>query len=252
MPELKENRMSVDKTADGGLKSLFIIGAAAPLATIASYLTESLFMIFGGEPYPGTVEAWFSLFNRHKILGLFYLNAPDILSISLLGLMFLALYRALRHINKTGMTIASFFAFLGIGVFVTTRSMMLSVLALSGQYASAASDAQRALILAAGQTLGDLGNPTPQTTGFFFMAAAVIIISIVMFRSKDFGKITAFAGILAGSLTVADDLGLVLIPSVSGILMGIAGGFWLLWWIMVSIGLFRLGRIEKNEISPAR
>jgi hypothetical protein len=203
-------------------------------------------MVFGEEPFPATVEGWLSLFQRNKILGLFYFNAPDILSIAVLGLLFLALFAAFKHINKTAMLIATFFSFLGIGVFVTTRSTMLSVLALSDQYAAAATDAQRSLIIGAGQIINALGNPTPQTAGFFFMAIAVFIISMIMLRGSIFGKVIATVGILTSLLTVVDDFSLVLVPSISGVLLGIDGGLWVIWWIMVSIRLFQLGHRGKE------
>ncbi|MBN1136721.1 MAG: hypothetical protein JXM73_09045 [Anaerolineae bacterium] len=43
------------------------------------------------------MAGWFALFQHSKLLGLFTLNALDILSIALMGVMFLALYAALKH-----------------------------------------------------------------------------------------------------------------------------------------------------------
>jgi hypothetical protein len=78
------------------------------------------------------------------------------------------------------MLITTFSALLGVAVFIVPRVAMLSLLSLSDRYTGAATEAERARILAAGETLGALGTPTPQTTGFLFMAIAVLIISVVM------------------------------------------------------------------------
>ena len=226
---------------DSEWKTLYKVGGVAPLITLAFYLSEMFIMIFG-EPYPTTTEDWFLLFQRSKLLGLFYLNAPDIFSIALLGVMFLALYIALRRVNASCMAIAALFALIGVVVFIVPRVATLSAASLSDQYAAAATEAQRGQILAAGEALNALGVPTPQTTGFLFMAVAVLIISVVMLRSEYFGKATAIVGILASLLTFADDTSLVLAPSLAGMLMPISGVVWILWWLLISRGLFRLGK----------
>ncbi|MBN1887260.1 MAG: hypothetical protein JW850_04700 [Thermoflexales bacterium] len=77
------------KTVDSNWKGLYRVGGVAPLVALAFYLVETLAMIFGGA-YPTTTESWFVLLQRNLLLGLLDLNALDILSISLLGTMFLA------------------------------------------------------------------------------------------------------------------------------------------------------------------
>jgi hypothetical protein len=221
-------------------KTLYRIGGIAPLVALGFYLVQIFILIFG-EPFPSTAEGWFSLLQRSKPLGLLYLNALDIFSIAFLGTMFLALYIVLRRVHESYMAIAAFFAFLGTSVFVAPRVAMLSLLPLSDQYAAAATDAQRSQILSAAQALGSLGMPTPQTIGFLFMAIAVIIISAVMLRSNIFGKATAFAGILASVITFADDLSMVIAPSMAAVLMPVSGLLWILWWILISRRLLKLG-----------
>jgi hypothetical protein len=233
------------ETTDPSWKGLYRAGGITPLVAMGLIVTEFLIIAFGGEPFPNTVEQWFSLFRQSKILGLIYLNALDIFIISLLGPLFLALSKALKHVQKSSSTIAVSFALLGIAVFVTMRSTTLYALTLTDQYAAAATDLQRSLAIAAGHAVF-LAYPMPQTTGFLFMTVAVLINSIIMLRSgvfgTVFGKVTAWTGILASALVVIDDASLVLMPSFSGVLMGAAGGFWLIWWILASAALLRLAR----------
>lgn len=97
-------------TAPSNWKSLYRMGGIAPLLTLAFYVSEYAFIRW--DAFPASTEAWYQFFQRSKLLGLFYLNSLDILSITLLGVMFLALYVALRDINPSAMSIAAFFSFL--------------------------------------------------------------------------------------------------------------------------------------------
>lgn len=126
--------------------------------------------------------------------------------------------------------------------FVIPRIAMLSLMTLSDQYAVATAEAERIRLLAAGETLGALGTATPQTVGFFFMAIGVLIISFVMLQGKAFHKLTAWCGILASLLTFADDISIVLIPTLSTPLMIVSGLFWIPWWVMIGVGLLRLAK----------
>ncbi|MEW5868559.1 MAG: DUF4386 family protein [Chloroflexota bacterium] len=228
-------------------KTLYRLGGVAPLLTIVFYLSE--FLLISWDKFPASTEAWYALFQSNRLLGLFYLNALDIISIALLGVMFLAIYRAIHRLNPSWMSVAAFFGLLGVGVFIVPRVAMLSMLTLSDQYAAAASQAQRASLLAAGDALGSLGTATPQTVGFLFMAVAVLIISIVMLRGPVFGKINAWAGMLASALTIVDHLSLYLAPALAMPLMVSSGIFWLGWWSLTGLGLLRLARLEPRPLS---
>jgi Domain of unknown function (DUF4386) len=238
---MTENREATSHT----WKGLYRAGGIAPLIALLLYLAEFGVIITGslsGAPFPATTEDWFALLQRSTFLGLVYLNAPDIVSIALLGVMFLALYVALRSVRPSAMLIAAYFAFLGIAVFVIPRVAMLSVVALSEGYAAATSDAIRSQLLAAGEALGSLGTATPQTAGFLFVAVATMVISAVMLQSDLFGRTTAYAGIAAGILTVALNISGVIAPAAAGPLLGLAGLLWATWWILIAVGLLRLAR----------
>jgi len=225
-------------------KILYRIGGVAPLLTLVFFTSE--FVLIDWETFPTSTEEWFLLFRQSKLLGLFYLNALDILSITLLGVMFLALYVALRKINESVMTVATFFALLGVIAFVVPRIAMLSLVTLSDQYAVATIESVRARLLAAGETLGSLGAATPQTVGFFFMSIGVVLVSMVMLQGKTFSKMTAWFGILASLLTFADDISLILAPTLSTPLMIASGLFWLPWWVMIGVWLLRLANRQTS------
>jgi hypothetical protein len=235
--------MSQAETPNNSWRSLYIIGGIAPLVTLTFYVSEFIFIPRDG--YPATIEGWFSLIHSSKYAGLLYLNALDIISISLLGVMFMAIYIALRQANKSLTAVATYFALLGVTVFVVPRVAALSLLPLSDRYAAATTDAQRAAILGAGEALGALVGPTPLTAGFLLMAVGVFILSIVMLRAGLFNKATAYLGLAASVLTMVDHVTVISAPALAIPLMIVSGLFWIPWWVVVGLGLLRLARLEE-------
>jgi hypothetical protein len=233
------------ETVDPAWRGLYRVGGITPLITLVFYLSQAIFIPW--ERFPTTAEEWFRLFGQSKLLGLFYLNTLDIASIALLAPMFLALYVALKREDQSSMAIAALFAFIGIPVFIAPRTVLVSTsLSLSNQYAAASTEAERSELLTAGRAFNAIDTPTPQTIGFLLTAVAVLIISVVMLRSTTFGKATAYVGILASVLTIADDISVVLLPAVASPLLAVAGLFWVIWWIMISRGLLQLGGIGRK------
>jgi hypothetical protein len=252
----KPDPAATAQPGDGRWRSLYKIGAAAPLIALAFYLTE-FSILFVGEPYPTTVEGWYALVQRSKLLGLWYLNALDIFSFALLGLMFLALYVALRHLRPAWTLIAIYLALLGVVVFIVPRVLQLALLPLSDLHAAAAGDAQRTLYLAAGEALSQVSTATPQTLGFLFMAAAGLIVSVIILRSSmgntifgpsaALGKVAGCVGIAGFVAALANYASWLLAPVIAEVLMPINGLLWFVWWIVISVGLFRLAKATPDQ-----
>jgi hypothetical protein len=233
------------QTAATTWKPLYRTGAIAPLVALALYLSEFALMIFG-EPYPRTIEEWYALAQRSKLLALWYLNSPDMISFALLGVMFLALYVALRHVHPSRMLIALYFAVLGAVTFIVPRALHLALLPLSDLHAAATSEAQRTMYLAAGEGLSRVSAATPETLGFLFMAVAGLIVSLVILQSRSFGHAPAYVGIVGFVATLADFTARLIAPAIAPILMPINGLLWFAWWILISVGLFRLAGASRG------
>jgi hypothetical protein len=237
-------------------KTLYRAGAVAPLLALFFYLFE-FSLLFLGEPYPTNTEGWYALVQRSKLLSLWYLNALDILSFVLLGIMFLALYVALRRVHRSWMLIAIYLALLGVVVFIVPRVLHLSLLPLSDLHTAAATDTQKAIYLAAGEALSQVSSATPQTLGFLLMAAAGMIISVIILRCQAFGKSLVLSKALgyvgiAGFVTALANYGSrLLAPAIAEILMPMNGLLWFAWWILASVNLFRLARKTSDEGSKA-
>lgn len=232
--------------SESNIKTLYRIGGVAPLLTFIFYLSELLFIPW--DQYPTSTKGWFLLIQHNKLQGLFYLNALDIFSIALMGVMFLALYEAFQRANRSWMIVSTYFGLLGVSVFIVPRVAMLSILKLSEQYATAP-ELERTRLLISGETLGALGTATPQTIGFLFMAIAVLILSIIMLQEGHlFNKIIAWFGILASLFTFIDHITVILAPALATPLMIASGLFWIPWWIMIGLRLICLARLLDKPI----
>ena len=98
------NQAANDAHTDAHWKGLYRVGGVAILMTLGFYLTQLVLFSVLARPFPSTINEWFALFEESRLLGLFYLNSLDMISITLMGPMFLALYIALRQVNETWIT----------------------------------------------------------------------------------------------------------------------------------------------------
>ena len=83
--------------------------------------------------------------------------------------------------------------------------------------------------------------------------------SIVILRSRSFGrspvlgKMAGIVGVIGFLVALANYISWIVAPSIAAVLMPINGLLWLAWWLMMSVGLFRLakGTLDKGADSAA-
>lgn len=260
------NRVTGSEALGSGWQGLYKVGGLAAL--IAGVLfrrnLSAEIGLFSSQATPASVSDWFALLQSNRLLGLAYLNIFDLVNYALVGLMYLALYAALRRAHKSSMAIAAALAGVGIAVYVASNTA-LSMLALSDQYAAAATDAQRTTLLGAGQALlamNRFSSPGahPSAGGFIsllLIAAAGMITSVVMLRGALFNRATAYVGMLAGAFDLAYGAAYVFLPGVDSERLALwfipaAGLLLMVWHIMVGWRLYRLGRPQaKTPPKPA-
>lgn len=155
---------------------------------------------------------------------------PSIVSI----VVFLALFAALKNVNKSFAAIGSGIAIVCQILFVAYYPVLIGLTHLSDQYAMAASEARRTALVAAAEGLlaqNNAFNPLYESV----FAVSILILSLVMLRGV-FPKITAIMGIATFAAAV---IALSMQP-----ILGI-GYFWwwfffLIWFVLVGWKLFRL------------
>jgi fumarate reductase subunit D len=241
------------KTADPNWISLYRIGGAAALICAVMYLiTLGVYVPANlASPPPETVLDWFTVFEESPVIGLFFLGLADILIMILWGPMSLALYNVLKQTNRSWSLIATPLVFVGMAVYLATN-IAFSMLSLSQEYAAAATETERSLLLAAGQAMLAVSRGTGLYTGMALAWLAALILSVVMLRSKAFGKATAWVGILGWGLLVAGtpfgghytatgtptalQSAVVALQYVGGGLLSLA------WYILVGLRLLKISR----------
>jgi len=241
------------ETVDPSWKNLYRVGTAAALIAALVFRRNigAEIILFTGQAPPNTVVGWFTLLHDNSLLGLSFLNVFDIIDYALVGLMFLALYAALRQANESYMAIATILGFVGIAVYFASNTAF-SMLSLSDQYAAATTDVQRSTFLAAGQAVLAMVEGTGIYTSFLLLAVAGMIISAVMLRGNIFSKATAYVGILASAFDLVYCIAIPFLPAADADLVAIctipaAGLLLMIWHILIGRRLYQLGRTRQNK-----
>ena len=247
-----------DTAADAQPKALYKVGSASAwiaLLIFRRWLGPELLLFqrlarihIGPSALPQSAMEWFTLLHAHPLVGLILLNAFDIVTFALAGVVFLALYAALRRTDRAFMTLSLPLALIGIAVYIASNPA-LPMIALSRQFAAAASEAERSVIAAVGQAVlaGKGVDSLGQNLAFTLVHIAGLIVSIAMLRSGVFSKLTAYTGILFNAFGLGFPLGMALAPGFLVIPMTswiIAVVFWVFWYVGIACTLWRLGRGE--------
>jgi hypothetical protein len=179
-----------------GWATLFCIAGVAALTVVALVPVQAAVYILW--PPPATVLGYFSIFQSNVLLGLLDLDLLLIVDQLLIITVLLGLYVTLRKTDESLMLIGTWAGLLGATLFIVAREATLSMYQLSQQYAAAGDDAQRATLVAAGQTLLTTYNGTSFSLGYFLSGLAMLLVSTVMLRGALFGRVTGVAGVAAG------------------------------------------------------
>jgi Domain of unknown function (DUF4386) len=133
-----------------------------------------------------------------RCFGLLDLDLLLILDQLLIVVVLLGLYAALKDTDQSLTLIGTTLGVMGALLFIVSREATFSMLWLSQRYAAAASEPDRAALVAAGQTLLTTYNGTASSLGYFLSGVAMVVVSAVTLRARVFSRGAAIAGLLAG------------------------------------------------------
>lgn len=237
------------ETSDASWNNLYRVGAATALiAIVVAFLEMLITFLPGGARTAASATAveWFTLYQNNAFMGLRNLGLMNLIGIAFMAPTFFALYAAHRRVNPASAAFAAILYFIGIAVYIA-GNVAFPMLALSQQYAAVTTEAQRAMLAAAGETLLAVGQShTPGTfMGFFLTEVAGVLIAWVMLRSHIFSRATAYVGLLAWALLLLFDICSAFVPAAFAVAMIFAMGGGLLmiaWYILLARRFFQLGR----------
>jgi hypothetical protein len=226
-------------------KSLFKISAWVAWILLAYSLVTMFIMFVLGTP-PTTAAEIFKMLEENRLVGLLRLDLLTVLVyMPLFYLLLLGLYVALKKTHSVSAAIVMLLGCAGVTLFLATPSVF-SWLALSDKFAAATGEAQKTLLLAAGEAIlvSDMWHGTGAIIGAILIQTSTTLISIAMLSSNAFRKSTAYVGVATHSLDLARLLLGFFLPSVGFGLMAIAGTLYLVWFPLLAWDFFRLGRGE--------
>jgi len=240
---------SEEESAGCCWKAFYKVGGAAVLLTVLVVLAEIAIGFLPGVALASqrtvTVADWFALFQNNWFLGLRNLGLLNLIGAAFLTPTFLAMYFALRREHEPWAALGAILYFMGMAVYLASNRAF-AMLSLSGQYASATTDAQRTLLTAAGQTMLVEGL---SRAGIFLIDSAGVVLSAVMLRGKVFGRAAAYSGIAGNCLMIIFEILLAFAPGWFIARMYIAmcaGVFIMAWYLLVGWRLIQLGMEKEN------
>jgi hypothetical protein len=211
------------------------MGGVSAVLMIVTIVTAIPAFIF--SPPPTTVLDWFTLFHENGLLGLLAMDLLMLAGIALSGLIYIALYGALRRANQPAMLLGMTIGLVGVTTYLASNTAF-NMLSLSNQYAAASTDAERAQLLGAGKATLAIWQGSAYDVGYVLGGVAMLIIAIVMLRSAVFSKVTGRVGLLVGVL--------MLIPATAGtaglVLALLSLAPTMIWSILIAPRLFQLAR----------
>jgi hypothetical protein len=241
------------ETADDTWRVLYLIGGLAAVVAVLvfrRYFSVELLQFNGfglinvPDDWPASATGWFALFQENKLAGLLLFDLFDLVNYGLVGLIFLALYGALCAVNPGAMLLALVCGFVGIAVYFASNQT-LAMSHLSDRFAAAATEVEQAAIMAAGEALLAIHTQgAGMLLSLFLVLLAGLVISIVMWRSAVFNKVTAIAGILYNGIGLGYFMALPFTPEFIWIFPTFSAPFRVIWYILIAFKLFQLARVK--------
>lgn len=185
--------------------SLYRVAFYASLAMLV--IIPAQIAVFAVFPMPKNIPDWFQLFDTNLIVGFFHADFFILLNNILIAVIYLAFYHALKDTNRGLLQLALVLGFIGIAAYISSNKTF-ELLSLSRLYTGAATEADRAMYLAAGQVMVSSWTGTAFDAYYVLNGITLLIIAVLMFRSERFSKGTAAFGLAAGIFMV--------IPSTAG------------------------------------
>ena len=249
--EIKSKTLQKDIENSGVVKinwnRLLRLGGMAALGTVLVGIIEILITFLpGGNVVSNTVYDWFALFERNPFMGLRNLGLLNIFFTALGIPTFFALYGAHRRVDQTTAALAMIISLCGAAVFFATNRAF-AMLDISNQYWLAADEMQRSMLASAGQAMLSVGQShTPGTfIAFFLVEFAGLLMSMVMFNGKIFGKLNAIIGILSFTLMLVFEFCTSFVPAlhtVATISVMLGGTLSIVWGILTGLKLYKLAQ----------
>lgn len=222
-------------THDDAFRPLYRLGAWAALVTLALIPVQAA--IYALHPPPATTLGHFATLHEHPLLGLANLDLLYLVTMLLPVLVNVAIYGALRRVSPAWMLLALVLGTLSTAIYFASGAAF-EMLALSGRYYAATTDAERTILHAAGEAVLARYQGTAYDVSYVLAVFPSVIVALVMLRSAVFSRATAWIGLVTAAL-------MVLPPTIGPVGMVVAFASLIplaLWLVLVARRLLSLAR----------
>ena len=224
-------------------RDLYVIGGVSALLQLATLVVMGIAIaVLGAEP--ASAEEYFLVYQDNPVAGVL---RGDFFLLILIGLYLgtiPAFYVALRQLSPVYSMLASLFSLIVVMLCFASESTF-SLLYLGKLYTSATTQAQRAVYLAAGEAAiaSDMWHSSGAYVTGILLQGAGVMFSVIMLRSKEFSKLTAYAGLIANGLDLIQHVLHPFTPFVTEIFTPVMGLFYVVWYPMLARDFLRLSRV---------
>ena len=218
---------------------------SANLLDVAAGAAAADVQAFGAR----TAVEWFALFQGDGLKGLYMLGLLNIVYMTCMIPVYLAMLAAHRDAGAAGAALALILSLAATAIYVSTNAA-IPMHVLSARYAAAGTEAARAALAAAGEAVLARGEDfTPGSfVGLVLSGIAALAVSVVMLRGTAFGRAHAWIGVVGFGLLSGFTILSTFVPSLFVAAyygLGMVGGLLALaWFALAALGFFRLARAE--------
>lgn len=216
---------------DDRWQGLYKIGAVAALISVV-IIPLSIVAFFIWPPFPDDILV---VIQEDWLAGLMGLDSMYLLSSVFAIPFFLVLYVTLKEVNESWALIALTLGLLGLVCLVPARPIP-EMFVLSDQYAAAATEAERATYLVAGESMLTHFHGMAYHVHYILGSASLLISSFLMLRSDTFSKATAYVGVVTNVVVFG-----LYVPQIGVYLSLLSVVGYLIWYILIARRLFQLG-----------
>lgn len=255
MTQLKLNP-AIDTNAEKSKgKGIYVLGGVSAFTALLLVLGDIVISMGGGDVSPHTLTAidWFNMYQESSLIGLRMLGLINVVSLTVCIPLYCALYDVHRKMFGIYSALMLILYLIGAAVYISNNAA-IPMHVLSSKYAAAATEAQKALLAAAGEAIIAKGADfTPGSfIGFFLTEAAGSGFSIIMLKSRILSRAAACFGIVGFTFLAVFTIWMTFVPVYfnTAMIIAMVGGISVMaWYILTARDLlgFGAGSMVKQE-----
>jgi len=241
----------VGHSAQPGWRTVSRIGGTAALLQLACVLV-TIAVVFGLGGEPSTARECYELLEADRLVGLLRLDFATLFSMALYYLTIFGIYAVLRRSSEGPAALATTLAFVGLTLWLSVHSAV-SMVHLADRFAAAATEAERAQLLVAGEAVlaSNMWNSSAAVVAGLLAQTSLVALCVLMLSGPTFGRWTAWIGIAANGIDLLHIAINVAAPgNPADVLMMVAGPLYPVWFALVARDLLRAAG-EGSATSPS-